>query len=132
MTFLCFAGEGLDDLLASLGDGVKNLVADSDGAPSITRARHRELLRKCASALKRFRTSSFPVDVQVMQAPCLHREPFLGASMITCAWSLSPDYTGLATRVIACTMCRDLLRKCASAFVISLPFFHLLLGLSQA
>lgn len=74
MTPLYFAGEGLDDLLASLGDGVKNLVADSDGAPSITRSRHRELLRKCASALKRFRTSPFPVDVQVMPASCSRRE----------------------------------------------------------
>jgi hypothetical protein len=58
-------GEGLDALLSTLGDGVKQLVSTTDETPTITRARHRELLRKCAAALRRFRTTHFPVDVQV-------------------------------------------------------------------
>jgi len=60
----CATREGIDELLAELSQAVGQATAVADDAPLITRARHRELLRRCNASLRRFVTSEFPVDVQ--------------------------------------------------------------------
>jgi tRNA modification GTPase len=52
-------GEGMAALLARLTDEVAKR-AGSGGAPSITRARHREALHQCAEALARFPAATLP------------------------------------------------------------------------
>jgi tRNA U34 5-carboxymethylaminomethyl modifying GTPase MnmE/TrmE len=63
----CTSREGMEGLLAELEASVQGLMASKDDAPLITRARHRELLLRCAKALQRFISSEYPVDIQVIQ-----------------------------------------------------------------
>jgi tRNA modification GTPase len=60
----CTSREGLEGLVGELEAWVQGLMSSKDDAPLITRARHRELLLRCAKALQRFIASEHPVDIQ--------------------------------------------------------------------
>lgn len=53
-------GIGIDALLATLTDKIKNLYGVSRETPSLTRARHRDALEDCVALLKKAQTSSQP------------------------------------------------------------------------